>query len=231
MDNCISTSVVARQSPQNTVNTVMFALKGRKHRTYRGFWLARRQKHWYLQCCLMLFAPMVSKKRKNTTKHILFDDFWLLKNEKKKLCSQMVARWQPSRRHCNNHHRGIAGVRSPSRSPWEITLEGVSRYVQMLNPKLDCLCQRLPDGKNHASLSHQKCHSPIRTSLGLFLLHLKRFFSIRFECSKAQCHWKLNWSDPGAALPQESQRLFGHSFGPRTRLVSWISSALISGSA
>jgi hypothetical protein len=35
----------------------------------------------------------------------------------------------------------------------------------MLNPKLDCLCQRLPDGKNHASLSHQKCHSPIRKSL------------------------------------------------------------------
>ena len=86
MENCISTSVFARQSPQNTINTVMFAPKGRKYRTYRGFWLVRRQKHGYLQCCLLRWSQ---KKRKNTTKHILFDDFWLLKNEKK----NCVVRW------------------------------------------------------------------------------------------------------------------------------------------
>jgi hypothetical protein len=198
----------------------MFAPKGRKHRTYRGFWLVRRQKHGYLQCCLLRWSQ---KKRKNTTKHILFDDFWLLKNEKKKLCSQMVARWQPSRRHCNNHHRGIAGVRSPSRSPWEITLEGVSRCS--IRSWIACA----NDFQMGKTMRHWVTKNVILQSgnLFLFLLHLKRFFSIRFECSKmikSRCHWKLK-------LCPRKRRLFGHSFGPRTRLVSWISSALISGSA
>jgi len=46
------------QHAENRVNTVMFAPKGRKHRTYRGFWL-EAPKTWIFT---VLFAPMVSKK-------------------------------------------------------------------------------------------------------------------------------------------------------------------------
>ena len=44
----------ARPGPQNTVNTVIFARRGSKPRKYRGFALARSQKHRYLRC---FFVP------------------------------------------------------------------------------------------------------------------------------------------------------------------------------
>ena len=52
--NCVNTSVFARPGPQNIVNTVIFASRGSKPRKYRGFALARSQKHRYLRC---IFVP------------------------------------------------------------------------------------------------------------------------------------------------------------------------------
>ena len=56
--NCVNTSVFARPGPQNTVNTVIFARRGSKPRKYRGFALARSQKHRYLRC---FFVPRMWK--------------------------------------------------------------------------------------------------------------------------------------------------------------------------
>ena len=41
-ENCVNTTVFARCRPQNTVNTVVFATRSKKHRKCRGFGLARR---------------------------------------------------------------------------------------------------------------------------------------------------------------------------------------------
>ena len=56
--NCVNTSVFARPGPQNTVNTVIFASRASKPRKYRGFALARSQKHRYLRC---FFVPRIWK--------------------------------------------------------------------------------------------------------------------------------------------------------------------------
>jgi len=49
-ENCVNTSVFARHWHKNTVNTVIFATRGKMHRKFRGFWLPRRKKHRYLHC-------------------------------------------------------------------------------------------------------------------------------------------------------------------------------------
>ena len=43
--------------PKNTVNTVIFATRGTKHRKYCGFVLPRRQKQWYLRCFMLGKCP------------------------------------------------------------------------------------------------------------------------------------------------------------------------------
>ena len=63
--NCVNTTVFARCRPQNTVNTVVFATRSKKHRKYCGFGLARRKKSRYLRC--FFFAPRRFKKREDTT--------------------------------------------------------------------------------------------------------------------------------------------------------------------
>ena len=78
--NCVNTSVFARPGPQNTVNTVIFASRGSKPRKYRGFALARGQKHRYLRC---IFVPRMCKIAKTppiwrflgVRKNRRFDDF------------------------------------------------------------------------------------------------------------------------------------------------------------
>ena len=78
--NCVNTSVFARPGPQNTVNTVIFASRGSKPRKYRGFALARSQKHRYLRC---FFVPRMWKIAKTppiwrflgVCKNRRFDDF------------------------------------------------------------------------------------------------------------------------------------------------------------
>ena len=78
--NCVNTSVFARPGPQNTVNTVIFASRGSKPRKYRGFALARSQKHRYLRC---FFVPRMWKITKTppiwrflgVCKNRRFDDF------------------------------------------------------------------------------------------------------------------------------------------------------------
>ena len=65
---------------QNTVNTVIFARRGSKPRKYRGFALARSQKHRYLRC---FFVPRMWKIAKTppiwrflgVCKNRRFDDF------------------------------------------------------------------------------------------------------------------------------------------------------------
>ena len=52
-ENCVNTSVFARCRPQNTVNTVVFATRSKKHRKYCGFGLARRKKTRYLRRFLL----------------------------------------------------------------------------------------------------------------------------------------------------------------------------------
>ena len=78
--NCVNTSVFARPGPQNIVNTVIFASRGSKPRKYRGFALARSQKHRYLRC---IFVPGMWKIAKTppiwrflgVCKNRRFDDF------------------------------------------------------------------------------------------------------------------------------------------------------------
>ena len=78
--NCVNTSVFARPGPQNTVDTVIFASRGSKPRKYRGFALARSQKHRYLRC---IFVPRMWKIAKTppiwrflgVRKNRRFDDF------------------------------------------------------------------------------------------------------------------------------------------------------------
>ena len=78
--NCVNTGVFARPGPQNTVNTVIFASRCSKPRKYRGFVLARSQKHRYLQC---FFVPRTWKITKTppiwrflgVCKNCWFDDF------------------------------------------------------------------------------------------------------------------------------------------------------------
>ena len=78
--NCVNTSVFARPGPQNIVNTVIFASRGSKPRKYRGFALARSQKHRYLRC---IFVPRMWKIAKTppiwrflgVRKNRRFDDF------------------------------------------------------------------------------------------------------------------------------------------------------------
>ena len=72
-ETSVNTSVFARCWPKNTVNTVLFTTRGKKHRKYRGFGLPTRQKHRYLRC-------FCSESCKNTRKHHRFDDFRPLRN-------------------------------------------------------------------------------------------------------------------------------------------------------
>ena len=52
-ENCVNTTVFARCRPQNTADTVVFGTRSKKHRKYRGFGLARRQKTRFLRCFLL----------------------------------------------------------------------------------------------------------------------------------------------------------------------------------
>ena len=49
----VNTRVFARHWPKNTVNTVSFVTRGKKHRKYRGFGLRGATKHQYLRCFLL----------------------------------------------------------------------------------------------------------------------------------------------------------------------------------
>ena len=78
--NCVNTSVFARPGPQNTVNTVIFASRGSKPRKYRGFALARSQKHRYLRCIFVLRMWKIAKtppiwRFLGVRKNRRFDDF------------------------------------------------------------------------------------------------------------------------------------------------------------
>ena len=63
-ENCVNTTVFARCRPQNTVNTVVFATRSKKHRKYRGFGLARRKKR-YLRRFLLRDASKNTKTPPN----------------------------------------------------------------------------------------------------------------------------------------------------------------------
>ena len=52
-ENCVNTSVFAWPRAKNTVNTVIFATKGKKHRKYGGFRLPTCKNHRYLQRFLL----------------------------------------------------------------------------------------------------------------------------------------------------------------------------------
>ena len=71
-ENCVNTTVFARCWPQNTVNTVVFATRSKKHRKYRGFGLARRKTH-------SIYGVFCSETLQKTRKHHLFDHFFCFK--------------------------------------------------------------------------------------------------------------------------------------------------------
>ena len=52
-ETSVNTSVFARWWPKTTVNTVLFATRGKKHHKYSGFGLPIHQTHWYLRCFLL----------------------------------------------------------------------------------------------------------------------------------------------------------------------------------
>ena len=57
------------QHAENCVNTVVFGSRSKKHRKYRGFGLARRQKNTVFT---EFFAPRMFKKHENTTYLTIF---------------------------------------------------------------------------------------------------------------------------------------------------------------
>jgi len=61
---------------KNTVNTVFFATRSKRHRKYRGFALPMRKKKWRLRCFLL-------REFQKTRKHRLFDNFNHYETEKK----------------------------------------------------------------------------------------------------------------------------------------------------
>ena len=62
----------ARCCPKNTVNTVVFATRSKKHRKYCGFGLPRQETHRYLRC---FFCSESLKKNKNTNYLTIFGHY------------------------------------------------------------------------------------------------------------------------------------------------------------